>query len=369
MNTEVRKDDPYIGAGLALAVVLFILYVYPGFLIPVSPHFDGSCKTIALDQNAEDLRIDPGNGLVYLTYYSGVSGSTGTVMLVDPNASEPHVRAALAKEPAGFAPSGLSLYTPAGGAKRLFVTSRTRLGNHSVEIFDQSPTGAFTPVETIRDRLLWSPTAIVAVGPRQFYVVNQLGFKSSFVDGKEKLGKGLRGNQSTVVYYDGKEMKVVARQLRLASGIALSPDGHTAYVAESAAGRIAIFDRDVASGKLKRTGHIGVPGSPHNITVDAEGTLWVSAHPHAMAFMEFLQDPDDRHRAPTQILKVTPSAAPAEQVEEIYVNDGAELSAGTVVAPRSGDRFVVGSRTDHKLLMCTQSTSAKPAPGQTRKEI
>jgi arylesterase/paraoxonase len=368
MKTETRKDDPYIGAGIALAVVLFILYVYPGFLIPVSSHFDGSCTTIALNQNAEDLRVDPASGLVYLTYYSGVRGSTGTIMLVDPSAEEPHVRAALASDPAGFAPSGLSLYAPASGKKRLFVTSRTRLGNHSVEVFDQSSTGAFAPVETIRDSLLWSPSAIVAVGPRQFYVVNPLGFKSSFDDGKGKLGKNLRGNQSTVVYYDGEKMKIVASHLRLADGIALSPDGHTAYVAESAAGRIAIFDRDTATGELKRTGQIRVPGSPHNITVDAQGVLWVSAHPHAMPFMEFLQDPDDRDRAPTRILKVTPAAAPDKQVEAIYVNDGKELSAGTVVAPRSGGRFVAGSRTDRKLLMCTQSASAKPVPAQEAKQ-
>jgi sugar lactone lactonase YvrE len=360
----MRNDDPYIRAGIALAVVLFILYVYPGFLIPISSHFDGSCETIPLDQNAEDLRIDPTNGLVYLTYYSGGSGSTGTVMLLDPHAAEPHVRAALASEPSGFAPSGLSLYTPATGAKRLFVTSRTRLGNHSVEIFDQSPTGAFTPAESIRDSLLWSPTAIVAVGPRQFYVVNQLGFKRN--PAKENVRDRLRGNRSTVVYYDGQQMKIVAGRLGLASGMALSPDGRTAYVAESSRGRITIFDRDMASGALKRTGDIRVPGAPHNITVDANGTLWVSVHPRSLAFMEVLRDPDDPEgRAPTQVLKVTPSAAPDKQVEEIYVNDGTELSAGAVVAPRGDNEFVMGSRADHKLLMCTQSDAVGAAPRES----
>ncbi len=367
MTTHIRRDDPYIRWGMTLAVVLFLLYVYPGFLIPVLPHFDGSCKTIPLEQNAEDLRVDPANGLVYLTYYSGISGSTGTVMLVDLNAAEPHVRAALSTEPERFAPSGLSLYTPATGAKRLFVTSRTQLGNHAVVIFDQSPTGAFTPVETIRDSLLWSPTAIVAVGPRQFYVVNQLGFKREYNRDKVDVGDRLRGNQSTVVYYDGEQMKIVADRLSLASGIASSPDGQKMYVAESAGGRITTFDRDIASGALKRTGQIRIPGaSPHNITVDADGMLWVSAHPHAAAFMEFVRDEDDR--APTQVLKINPAAEREKQVEEVYVNDGEELSAGTVAAPRKAGEFVVGSRTDHKLLTCTRSPAAKPAPAEVSKE-
>ncbi len=366
MKTDGRKDDPYIGWGVSLAVVLFVMYVYPGFLIPVVSRFDGSCKTIALDQNAEDLRIDPSNGLVYLTYSKGDIGSPGTVMLLDPNAADPHVRAALTTEPEGFAPSGLSLYTPATGPKLLFVTSRTRPGSHYVQIFEQSSTGAFAPRETIRDSLLWSPTAIVAVGPRQFYVVNQLGFKRAFENGgKVTPGDQMRGNMSTVVYYDGEQMKIVAGRLSLASGIAISPDGRTVYVSESARGRIATFERDIASGALKRTENIDVPGSPRNLTIDQDGTLWVGNHPHAMPFMDFLQDSENR--APTQILKVTPGAKPDKQVEEIYVNDGAELSAGTTAAPRSSDQFVASSRTDRKLLSCTRSPDAKPAPIEVEK--
>src|SRR6185295_259423 len=113
---------------------------------------------------------------------------------------------------------------PESGAKRLFVTSRTEGGDHFVQVFDQSSTGAFTPAETIRDSLLWSPTAIAAVGPRQFYVVNQLGFKRAYNGQKADLGDRLRGNQSSVVYYDGERMKIVAGHLSLASGIGVSPD-------------------------------------------------------------------------------------------------------------------------------------------------
>jgi len=361
MRAETRRNDPYIGAGIALAVVLFVLYVYPGFLIPLSTHFDGSCKTIPLDQNAEDLRVDPANGLVYLTYGTGNIGTPGTVMLIDPNATEPHVRAALASDPSDFSPSGLSLYTPATGPKRLFVTSRTRPGSHFVEIFDQSPTGAFTPVETIRDPLLWSPTAIVAVGPRQFYVVNQLGYRHAGDANGANPGNRLRGSQSTVVYYDGEQMKIVASGLSLAAGMAISPDGRTAYVAETAAGRIAIFDRDLATGDLKRSGQVRVRGAPYNLAVDSDGALWASVHPHAVAFMDFLTDDDDR--APTQIVKITPGAPADKQIAEVYVNDGKELSSGTIAAPRSSTQFVAGSRTDRKLLICTWSGVAKAASG------
>src|SRR5690242_19082807 len=68
MRSHTRDQDPYIRWGITLSVVMFVLYVYPGFLIPVASRFDGSCKTVVLDNYAEVLRIDPSNGLVYLTY-------------------------------------------------------------------------------------------------------------------------------------------------------------------------------------------------------------------------------------------------------------------------------------------------------------
>ena len=198
---------------------------------------------------------------------------------------------------------------------------------------------------------------IVAVGPRQFYVVNQLGFKRAYNGNEEKFSDRLRGNQSTVVYYDGEQMKIVASGLGLAAGMALSPDGRHAYVAESSRGRIAVFDRDPEDGSLKRKGQIRVRGSPHNLATDADGALWVSLHTRAFAFMDFLWDDDDL--APTEVLKVTPGAAEDKQVEEVYANEGKELSAGSVAAPRNANQFVAGSRTDHKLLICTRSAKTE----------
>src|SRR5688572_8839313 len=122
------KPDPFISAGIVLSIILFVWYVYPGFWSPLKPHFDGTCRAVPLAASAEDLVIES-NGLLYLTYYDRVPkegqerAGQGSVMVVDLNAAEPRVRAALTAEIAGMAPSGLSLYTPANGPKRLFVVS------------------------------------------------------------------------------------------------------------------------------------------------------------------------------------------------------------------------------------------------------
>jgi hypothetical protein len=132
-------------------------------------------------------------------------------------------------------------------------------------------------------------------------------------------------------------------------------------VTESTSGRIQTFERDVESGALTPMDRIHVPGSPHNITVDADGGLWVSTHPHAFPFMEMVRNPDDV--SPTQVLRISPAAAEGQQVEDIYLNRGDELSGGTVAARRGSNQFVVGSGTDHKLLLCTgASAPAAPTP-------
>ncbi len=366
MRSRGRREDPYLGAGIGLACALFVLYVYPGFWSPVTSHFEGTCRAVPMAAGAEDLRIDPGNGLAYISYFEraapGPRGlGTGTVMLVDLNAAEPRVRAALATQPVHFSPTGLSLYAPVSGPKRLFVVNRAQLGKHSVEVFDQSATGAFTPAETVSDRLLWSPTAIVAVGPKQFYVVNDSGFKEQDESDAKKYVVGkLRGNRGTVVYFDGERARIVAQGLGMPNGVVVSSDGRTLYVAESGENRVQLFDRDPVTGTLKPTRRIGLDVSPHNITMDSDGNLWVNAHPRGgFSF----PTPGERGtwRFPTQVLKVTPGAESGKQVSEIYMNDGSELSGGSVAAVH-GNQLVIGSVTDHKLLLCTQGVSASPLP-------
>ena len=70
-----------------------------------------------------------------------------------------------------------------------------------------------------------------------------------------------------------------------------------------------------------------------------------------------LEDPE--YRSPTRVVKFTPDARDDDRVTEIYVNDGEELSGGTVAAPR-GDLLVIGAYADRKMLLCTQGANAPP---------
>lgn len=69
--------------------------------------------------------------------------------------------------------------------------------------------------------------------------------------------------------------------------------------------------------------------------------------------LDFLAHAKDKTKiSPSQILKITSKGKGNDKVDEIYVNDGKEISAASVVAPFKGG-FLVGQVFDDHILVCT----------------
>lgn len=346
-------------AGLALFAVLGVLLLdlmrHGGQFRDLPAATPLACDALPLAGSAEDIQFDRARNVAYLSLLDRRAlierrTVTGDVLRLElpttADARLPAPRSALAAEPADFHPHGMSLYRMGDGALRLFVISHPPGAAHVVEIFEQrAGDGLFTPVRSVRDPLLRSPNAIVAVGPEQFYVANDSGAEGPLGRFAEIV---LRRGLSKIVHFDGKRMHVAAEGLASAVGLGMSPDGTRLYAAETVGKRLAVFERNAGTAALTRLADIPVDGAPDNINIDPDGVLWLAVHGRTLDLVRHFIDA--RHPAPTWIQRYRP-AADAPRLETVFLDPGTRLSAGSVGAV-ADDRLLIGSITERRLLSC-----------------
>lgn len=341
---------------LALTVILLVIAVpafevlrFGGAFRVVEPEFDGKCRDISLAGSSEDMQIDRERGVAYLslldrdTRNAGETGN-GTVMLLDLNIAGPAPRAAMSHDPQGFRPHGLSLLKQPGQPARMFAISHPANGIHTVEISEQDTGGGFVPRETVRDPTFVHPNAVAAVGPKQFYLVNDRPSQGKW---RERLDLLTRSGKATLVFHDGVKARVLVDDLAWPAGLAVSPDGTHLYVGEALAKALRVYRRQ-ADGALVLERTVTLDASPDNLDVDADGVVWIAAHPRLLRFLAHVRDP--RERAPTQVLRFDPRQPDAGAVQ-VFADDGARISAGTVAA-HWRDEFLIGALLDKKVLIC-----------------
>ncbi|HEU4779494.1 MAG TPA: SMP-30/gluconolactonase/LRE family protein [Steroidobacteraceae bacterium] len=347
----------WVGALVALTLAVFGVdsLRFGGAFRSVQPAFAGACRAIPLGGSSEDLQLDRDRGLAYLSFLDRDTLSKGekvkgTVMLLDLNQPDPVPRAAMIFDPADFRPHGLSLLKAGTGPARLFAISHLPDGRHTVEVAEEGSSGGFFPKETIRDPAFIHPNAIAATGPRAFYLANDTTDFGRWAQVKQTR---FRSGSATLVYFDGTKARVEITGLAFVAGVALSPDASRLYVAETLAKALRVYRRDTSNGTLSLEEVVDLDAAPDNLNVDGDGVVWIAAHPKLLRFIGHVRD--SAQRAPTQVLRFDPRQSGDSRLTQVYLNDGDEISAGTVAA-RWRDEFLIGALLDKKVLIC------KPIP-------
>jgi arylesterase/paraoxonase len=336
---------------LAIAVVSLWFLNRGGAFRSIEPHFAGTCEALPLDGSAEDILVDRGRGIAYLSLLDRqalVKGGAaqGTVARVDLNVRPYTAVPALATKPGHFRPHGMSLHIDENGQRRLFVLNHpVRRGTEPemVELFTETAPGEFMHSETFTDPLLISPNDVAAVAPRQFYVANDKALGGGLAAGLQQAGIGA----SPLTYFDGGAMRNVITDIASGGGINVSADLRTLYVAETSGKRVRVLDR-AADGSVTNRALIAVDTSPDNIDVAADASLWVTGHANTLALIRHFIGGSP---APTQVWRIELAAGGAKQPEEIYLDDGSGISAGSVGATWN-DLLLIGSITDRKVMIC-----------------
>jgi arylesterase/paraoxonase len=340
--------------GAALVATLFAAWVVwllnaAGEFRAMAPHFDGTCTQVDGLVGTEDLTIHPRTGVAYLSscdFRSVLAGRAAKCSLYayDLNAPSPRPVDLVPDADPAFRPHGISLHVAEDGATTLFVINHAG-GRNTIEIYDAEP-ARLTHRATLADPALRSPNDLVAVTPTQVYVTNDHYYPAGTMRSVEEY---LRRPWANVVMWDGHGCREAAGGIQLANGINVSHDGRTVYVASVIGQSVRVYDRDPAMGALTLRGEIPLGSGPDNIEVDADGTLWIGAHPKLLTVVRYMSGAVEQ--SPSQVLHVVPTRDGGE-VHEVYLNAGEQLSGASVAAVRE-KRLLIGPIADSKFLDCT----------------
>jgi arylesterase/paraoxonase len=336
---------------LVVLVAGWVVYLYwmAGQFKTIEPHFSGTCKAVGGVVGPEDITIHPRTGIAYVSgcdrrAVQGGKPGNGAIYAYDLNAvaSEP-VNLTPDADP-DFRPHGIGLFVDQAGRDVLFVINHQG-GKHRIEVFDLKE-GALIHRKTLTSPMLVSPNDIVGVGPEAFYATNDHRYPTGW---KRKMEDYLRLRRSNVLLYDGSEFVQAASGIGYANGINMSHDGKLVYVCSITEGALHVYDRDAVTGTLKHREKIDLRTGVDNVEIDAQGDLWIGAHPQLLTTAKHYKD----HWAlsPSQVLHLSPKAGGGYNVEEVYLDTGEEISASTVAAVR-GNRLLIGAIFDSKFLDC-----------------
>lgn len=224
MSSPSRRRLLLIATVVVVAIVLLAVYFVP--FHRAGGASASECRTLSVAARVPGVAMDNERGVAYLAYVDLPRSSQarvprGTIMLMDLNVAEPQVRAALVTDPADFQPTALSLYAPAQGPRRLFVVDH----ESAVQIFEQSPSGAFERVKTVRDPRFTNLVAIAPAGLESFYVLSR--------------PHGWFGKwRTSALFYDGAQT---------ASASQAFPESRGANVNDKARKRLEALEREEAT--------------------------------------------------------------------------------------------------------------------------
>lgn len=342
---------------IALGLVVVAALVFAGRVAlvfnafdKIESSFDGVCEPVVGLVGPEDLQIVPGDKSVFVSSHDRIAHSKGEdvrggvyVFSLSNPLGEGSWRDRTNGAPADFLPHGLHYYEDES-VRRLFVVN---MATSSVEIFDVSPDYELMHLETITHPDLTSPNDVFATGPRSFYVTNDVSVGRDTLLG---IAHALlqKPSGSVFAFRDG-DWKKVADGLRFANGIAVNAAGDRAYVAEASGQAVALFSRSEI-GELTHLRTLDLGTAADNINLDAEGDLWIGAHPKSLELSPHKRDIE--HRSPSEVVRVRFGATAAEdEFETVFLDDGRLLS-GSTSAARSGDHLVIGALYEEKFLVC-----------------
>ncbi len=230
-------------------------------------------------------------------------------------------------------------------------TNRHVIEHYRVEL----QAGELHFIERLTSPLLTNPNDLDATPDGRLWISNNPGWEKP----SELIGDMLWGRKrGRVVHYDPsrpepERWRVAMDRLLYANGILIEAQEQGGLVLWVASAR-GQLDRHLLGDdgtvlpnqpRLRPAPKLG--GTLDNL-MEADGAVWVAAHPKSLAFIRHREDPAEH--APTRIYRVDRSEDP-HTAEVLEVTQG-QANAGSTVLPVDGGSVVIGQVFDEGLRVC-----------------
>lgn len=332
---------------LLVGILCFALYTVQstGYFRNIEPHFDGKIISKINLTGAEDITLSESDSFVLV---SATDRSLdlpdyvrGDLYLIDLT-KEGFEPINLTKDFSNdFAPHGISMYKM--DSSYLVMAISHPPNTHTIEVFELK-NQQLSHLRTIQDEALVSPNDLVIINENQFYFTNDHGYTEGFGKmAEEYLGLAL----SDAVYFDGKQYIEVADDLAYANGINFDKNRNLVYIASARGFKVKVYDRN-DDGTLNHQETIDCGTGVDNIELDANGHLWIGCHPNLLHFQAYRNG--KKETSPSEILKIDYRSQYDYYIEQIYVEEGYDMSGSTVAAP-FGNLIFTGNVEDDNFLV------------------
>ncbi len=331
-----------------LVILVYVGYVFvsTGYFRAIENTFDGTIEREIVIAGAEDIMVIPEKGLALVSASPrknslDVQQEIGGLYLMDLNSNSYQVKKLTTDLNKPFAPHGISMFMTDSTYKVMAVNHTTE--KHSFEVFKLQDT-LLTFERTITNPALVSPNDVVMIDANRFYFTND----HKYVDGLGKLLEDYAGLAlSNVMYFDGENFIEVASGIGYANGINYDKERKLLFVAAPRNFEVKVYAAN-EDGSLSFIEDIDCGTGVDNIEFDSEGNLWIGSHPNLLAFSSYAAG--NNEISPSEIIKIQYRGTGDYTIEEVYLNDGTQMSGSTVAAPYK-DVVVTGNVMDSHFLV------------------
>ncbi|MEE9407097.1 MAG: SMP-30/gluconolactonase/LRE family protein [Polaribacter sp.] len=246
-----------------------------------------------------------------------------------------------------FAPHGISIYKK-DDVYTIAAINHTKEGEliEFFELKDQE----LNHTKTLKDELIFSPNDIVLLDETRFYFTND----HKYHNGLQRLAEDYLGLAiSNVIYFNGQNYTQAADGIAYANGINFDKNRNLLFVASPRAFLLKVYQKN-EDNSLTFLEDIDCKTGVDNIEFDAEGNLWIGSHPNLMHFSSYAKG--DEKISPSEIIKINYRKKGDYTIEQIYMEDGTEMSASTVAATFN-NLILMGNVMDDKFLILERNSN------------